>query len=248
MHSPAQPHPHHHVRFYIVMVTLIVGAIFLLLLMNDKGSLGLTNLAVLQGGAEEGEENQLLPELTQKEDKKAASEVDFTLSFDEVPEIRVEEKATAQEVEVTFRDFSSKIYVNDDRLELNNVEQAAVKIEGFEGAFVFDAAGLSLDGIARKLQVNGISLSSRGSLEISFKDLEYDTFIVNNIELQDGLHFPRGNGELKVANKLAYALEQDKIDMEYFNGKINVNDNGVSTEGVAKGIQLSGALLNVNVR
>ncbi|MEK6901200.1 MAG: hypothetical protein AABX37_02560, partial [Nanoarchaeota archaeon] len=65
------------------------------------------------------------------------------------------------------------------------------------------------------------------------------------------LELETGDGSLKVEEKLLYTLEQDNVKMQYFNGRLFIDrglDTHVNLDGVARGIAVSGALLNFNVR
>ncbi len=242
-----QGQPHHHVRFYVVLVTLVLGGIFLLLLINNNEGNSLTSFAVFSGedAVPVDKPNGVTAETKEKVGKKS-QEVEFSLTFDEAPEIK--DEASISDFEVVTSDFGAKIYVNDDRLELNNLDQVTIKLSDFKGLFGSGRNGLSLDGTAKSLEVNGITLSSQGAIQLSFKDLSYDQLSIFGIKLENGLSFPTGDGELQVAEKLTYALEKDQLEMEYFHGRLTTGEEGVTAEGIARGIVVSGALLNMNLK
>ena len=234
----------HQMRFYIVLTTLVIGAIFLLLVMNDKSSDGLTSFAVLKSDAKATPET----DLAEKAITKKAPEVTFELAFDEVPDLSLNDQAKVKNVLLSSHDLATKIYVNADRLELTNLDAVNLEIGDFEGMIVLDQGGISMDGSTRRLKVNGVTLASRGTIQISFKDLQYEQFVLANIQLKNGISFPTGSGELKVADKLTYSLDQDQLKADYFEGRIATAEEGISVEGVASGVQVSGALLNFDLK
>ena len=242
---------HGHLRFYIIMTTVIVGVLLVLLLMNDSDDFSLTSAIV--GIGKENQTTELTESTAGESDdspalsKRGNKEVDIQLSFDQIPSVHKEAKV--QEIELKFDDLSTKINVNDDKLELNNLQEVTLTIKEFNGELDLDDLGFSLDGSAKSIEVNGISLSAKGELKISFSKLDYDYVRLENVELQE-LELPTGDGQLTAAEKLTYTLEQDKVDIFYFNGRViadRLTETRVNLEGVAKGITVSGALVNFDL-
>ena len=259
--SPPPAH-HHHVRFYIVMATLVLAMVVFVLYLNDdnngvsltgaitgyvSGDEGTTETTTTQLSTQEtNEDSSATPYLTKEE---SGREVNIDLSFEEIPTVE-QSKVKIKGMELRFDDLSTKINVNDDRLELNNLEEVNLRISDFSGDFSLDERGISLDGTTKILDVNGISLSSKKEISISFKDLDYSFLSIDEIELNN-LELPTGNGELKVSEKLTYELEQEEVKLNYFNGRLSINElngTGVNMLGIARGIDVSGALLDLNLR
>jgi len=271
MYGPHGHHPKHHLRYYIVLTTVVIGGIFLLLLMNNnKEDYGITSFTVRDFGGEKADSEEGMLEGTgndffdvkkvpldedgsveqvfSKEVEKNNKEVDVSLSFNKIPSVRKEAKITT--MELTFDDLTTKISVNNDKLELSNLQEVSLRIAGFVGKLNFDSQGISLDGKARSIAVNDVKLSSRGEIRISFEDLDYDSLDIDEIELMD-FELDRGDGSLNVAEKLSYSLEQDQMKIFYFNGKLAIErgfDTSMNLDGVARGIMVSGALMNFNLR
>ena len=262
MHSAPQSGHSSNFRFYLVMTTLVIGGILFLLLMNNSDSgFSLTSSvikSITPGDSEDTTDTQttIVEEddssdstgsVVMKDLPKNSKEVDVKLSFDEIP--RIKKDAKIGTMQISFSDLNSKIYVNKDRLELNT-KAATLNIGGFVGTLFIDGDHLSLDGTAKRLEVNGVSLSSAREIQLSFSNLEYDTLNIDQIELKD-MTLPTGNGYLSVSEKLQYTLEQDEVKMYYFNGRFSVNKaniTAVDLEGVARGVSVSGALLNFNLQ
>ncbi|MBI2146312.1 hypothetical protein HYU22_03165 [Candidatus Woesearchaeota archaeon] len=246
MHQQPGGTPHHNLRFYIVMVTLVVAGIFFLLYMNDSNDFSLTSAIIGVGGNDTAESSTTAADTTATPGKNA-KEVDVVLSFDQIPSVRKE--ARVQDLELRFDDLTTKINVNNDKLELNNLQQVVMRVEGFAGTMNFDRGGLSLAGTARKIEVNDIALSSSGEIKISFDNLNYKYLGLEDIDLK-GLELPPGDGELKVAEKVQYSLQQDSLKMYSFNGKFIIDREAatlLNLEGVARGISISGALMNADL-
>jgi len=252
------PHPahQHNFRFYLVLITLVVIGILFVLNLNNDSNDGLGISGAMTGFAtgnndqtEQVVETSLEEDYYVEEVEKYGREVDVKLSFDEIPKVEKEEtKITG--MELRFNDLSTKINVNNDRLELNNLEEVNLRVKSFVGEVNINDFGISLDGTAKMLDVNGISLSSKGEIKLSFTNLDYQYLNIEEIELK-GLELPAGNGELKVGEKLSYSLEQDKVKFNYFNGMLIIDGNNqtaVTLEGAGRGIDLSGALMNINLR
>ena len=248
-YSPQPPQAKHHVRFYILMSTLVITGVFFILFLNDGD--GLTSFTVknFATGGVTGEGNESLEEEELAlEEEKSTNEVDVSLAFDRVP--TVQKEAKVKDLELSFDDLTTKVRINDERLELSNLKHVTLRVKGFVGSIDFNSEGASIDGTARSIAVNNVTLSSKGTMKISFDNLDYETLSIGELELTD-LELETGDGTLKVEEKLVYTLEQDNVKMEYFNGRLFIDrglDTQVKLDGVARGISVSGALLNFNVR
>ena len=249
MHQPSSGgSPRHNLRFYIVMVTLVVAGIFFLLYMNDSNDISLTSAIIGVGGnSSTAGDTNAVADTSAAATGKNAKEVEVVLSFNQIPSVRKEAKV--QDLELHFNDLTTKINVNNDRLELNNLQQVTMRIKGFAGNLNFDRGGLSLSGTTRSIEVNDITLASGGEIKISFDNLNYKYLGLDEIDLK-GLELPPGDGELKVAEKIQYTLQQDGIKMYSFNGKLIIDREAetlLNLEGVARGISISGALLTADL-
>jgi hypothetical protein len=255
-----QTHPHQ-ARYYIIMTTLVIGGIFFLLLMNnDQNEFSLTGSTVGIFKNESGiktptsntptdqvEKSNPYERALTKEIAKGANEFEVELSFDQIPKVKKEAKV--KEILLNFDDLSTIVNVNKDKLELNNLEEVSLSIQGFIGNLDFDSTSFSLNGNAKRLEVNGVSLSSKNKIDISFEDVNYNFLSVEDIEIKE-LEMENGDGILKAAEKLSYALEQDSIKFYEFNGEVEINKENstlVNLRGVAGGLGISGALLNINL-
>jgi len=261
MHSTTHHSSRSQMRFYIVMITLVLGGItFLLLLNNDGQDFNFTS-AIIGDTPNEVIDKEVLQEVEaeayeqeiekvfSKEIEKDSKEVELAISFDKVP--KVKERAKLQELEIRFEDLSTTINVNEDRLELNNLEEVTLRISGFNGEVDFNEDGFSLDGMAKRIEVNGVAFSSSDKLAIMFNDLDYKAFYIAEIAL-DELEMDKGNGILNVGTKLSYALEEDELKVFSFIGSLDVDKEYDSTnvlvmEGTSQGLKVSGKALDFNI-
>lgn len=250
-------HSHkHHFRFYIVMITVVLGVIFYLLVTNNNlGTLSLTGSSV--GVFDNSSEIDSLNKLLRNEDIEIdeedqpiirGREVDTVLSFDHIPIVEREAKIT--ELEVRFLNSDTKIEVNDDLLEMGALEEINLRVNDFVGTINFDSLDFSLEGIAERIEVNGVAFSSKEDLSISLGSVEYQYLFVDEIELKN-VEIPRGNGQLELAEKLSYELEEEELTFHNFIGKIIIDqeaDSAIEMEGIARGVDIEGALLSLGVR
>jgi len=246
-----------HLRFYIFMATLVLGGLFFLLYANEgqDGSNGF--MSAIVGYSEnvsdklsgQGQELDIAEELNQLagEGSKAKNyrSVPVSISFNKIP--TVDKNATMDGVALEFDDLSTTILVNDDKLELKNLKEVTLSIHEFIGQVHLEASELSLSGTAKSIEVNNIAFSSEKSLPISFQGLNYKHLQLLNIELKD-LELPRGDGELRVGEKLRYTLEDEELKMLYFKGALIVdkkysNESNLLLEGDVKGLYDNGDLL-----
>lgn len=246
MYAPHPKPPYHHIKFYIVMVTIIVAGIFILLLVNNNqdgfdftgSSIGNTfansdNITLIKA-----EKPEILP--------STSGMIDVALTFDQIPDLKKE--TSTDQVDITFINAANLIYVNDDKLELSNLDDIHLKINDFEGNIELNPIGFSMAGTAKRLEVNGVTLSSRDRIKIQFSDVNYHQLAFEKLTIPD-LKLPNGNGEAELGEQLSYRLQQDKVEMGYFAGDLILSKDGTALDmkGQAKGISIDGAQLHVNI-
>jgi hypothetical protein len=277
----------HRLRFFIVVVTLLVGAVFTFLLMGGKGDSFFNTAAVTDLTEKATEDNSdvtvkkvvsdseedvtPLDEVPSNEGVVAKSksskgvsgipdaypaskynvpvknEAETSLSFDTIPLIK--KQVRLDEVELVFQDLPQNLYVNDDRLQLGNIGEVTFIVQGFNGEMSL-GDGFSLNGRAKRIELNGISLSTDKDIKLSFSNINYQQLKFESVELK-GVAFPRGSGQLNVGGKLSYALSNEGLKIDSFRGSLNVDkgsDQVVRMEGITQGLSVSGESLGVDVR
>jgi hypothetical protein len=249
-----------HTRNYIVIITLVIGAIFLFLFLNNNTE-GVSLTSAFVGGSEdiatngEGTESHSLFSTDKKTEEvievkkvdKSKEDIELELTFDQIPEVNKESKL--EEIQLTFDDLSTKINVNNDRLELNNLKSVNLKIESFEGNIQFNDLGVSVEGTAKTIAVNDIALTSRGEIKIAFEDLDYGSLSVKGLELKQ-LDLPRGNGELQIGDKLQYSLDSEELSLYKFNGELTLvreGETSLEMSGMSSSIGVTGEELTLNL-
>ena len=282
MNSPAA-HPHYHsVRYYIIMSTLIIGGILLVLLINNGGEYSLTSAIVksIEGGSDGSvlSEEELLEQINEDEKEETSfftypskdktdslltknkktktlgvNEVDIVISSNKVPSFRNE--ANFGDVELRLNDITTSITVNGDKLEVYDLEDKTktFKMKDCVGKINFDGEGVLMEVVASKFEINDVALSSDKEIKVSFAGYQsYEYFSMSDVKVDD-FTIPSGNGELQVAEKLTYKLEEDEANIGTFSGSIIVDfesdsDSVLTLNGIAKGISLSGEELKLDLR
>lgn len=226
---------HNHSRkFYILLTTIILGAILILTLINDEGELSFFTGSSI--GLNEGvnEEEKALKELS------AGEEIEVRLNFDIVPEAK--EETSFKSVKVIFDDLSTKIKINEEELELKGLENVEMELDDFSGKLNFDEISISLNGEGARMIINGIEISTKGKMVISFKNLVYDSLMLEGVELSL-VNFREGSGELALGEKLNYAIENEKLALNNFKGDLSVglsNESLMVMEGKVSGVSIEG--------
>ena len=237
-------------RFFIILGTLFIAGIFLLLLVNDKG-FSLTS-AIVGSPDEEGEvlydRDPLMAINSINSNVDVAKEISLDLMFDGVPELK-EEKTKVEQISVDFTNLETEISINGDQLQLQNIQNASLVISGFEGDMLVNGGIISLEGKAKKISINGVSLSSLKELEISSTNLPYDHIFLVEVNL-NSIEFPRGSGSLKVGDRLDYPLKDDLITIGSFDGNVLLSKEEVekvSFVGFSTGVVVQGQDFNFGI-
>jgi len=195
LHQPRLAH--HNLRFYIVLITLVIGGIFIFLLMNSDGDSSLSSAVVgtmenaglenedtfdpegFFSTSEEQKELMVDEEQDMFEEALDINQVEFTLNFNQIPII--EKEARIEEMSLRFEDLTTNININNDKLELNNLKDVNLKIKGLVGEINLNEYGASVTGTARRIEVNDIALSSLGEIKLSFENLNYKYLEIDEI-------------------------------------------------------------------
>ena len=263
MYGPPQHHASHHVRFYIVMITLVIGGIFFLLMMNNNNDMSFTGALIgdndeLMSTANDSvpaeekvpegsvyEKKTKVEEAFKEQADLSNNELAFALNVEAVP--NVYDNVKIEDLVLRFTDLNTVITVNGDHLELNDLKEVNLRLVDFKGIVDFNEQEFSLDGLAKRIEVNNVALSSKGDIELSFEGLKYDSFAIDRIKL-DNLEISRTGGHLSVGNKFQYTLNEDEVKLFHYVGSFDVNHNETTVlQGTIRGISVSGTELNVNV-
>lgn len=230
MISGADLNRHRHRKFYILMTTIVVGAILILMLINDQGELVLTGSSI--GVSEDS---------SKAEEKVLREEgVEFRLDFSAIP--GVQEETKFKSAEIVFMDLSTNIKINEEEMELKGLEQVVMEIEDFEGEVDFDELSISLKGEGAKITVNGIVISTKGQMAISFGGLVYSALKISDIEL-GSVDLGEGSGRLAIEEKMSYDLNSEEIKMDNFKGDLGIgldDENLIVMEGEVSSLSIKG--------
>jgi len=249
MMHPSPAHPHHHLRYYIILGTLIIGGISILLLINGDGD-GITgSIAGLEGEISDtlsdgSEEDEL--GLDSKRIKRLSNVIinEFSLSLDNIPNTQQKE-INSKSIVVNFRDLNTRIKIDDDELSLKNLDLVKMTINDFEGDLSVEMLGFSLDGKSKEIMVNGVMLSTEKTMDISFDYLNYDTIKINEVSIEEIL-FVKGEGNLILQDKLNYQIEEEDLLVTGFDGSLSFSQEGgdetTTMSGNVESFSLDGSL------
>ncbi len=240
----------HHLRLYLLVLILVIGGIFIFFMMNDgKDEPTVTNAVVTELDSLDTETKTMKKTTEKSVLGQEKNEIPFQLAVDAVPTATKETKA--KQIELGFSDTTAKIKINNDKLELNDLSEVRLLVDGFAGEIIFNDGYLSFDGTAKRINVNGVAFSSlQKDLELSFTNLEYQSLILREVELKE-VEFSQGSGTLNVGEKLQYALDDEEIKLAAFAGDLKidrVNVTSVFLDGIMEGISISGDALGLSLQ
>ena len=240
----------HNLRFYLLLLILVIGGIFIFFMLNDgKNEPTITNAVVtdLETDLDEDIFNSEIK--TKRIVSQEKNEIVFQLAVDTVPTSTKEAKA--KQIELGFSDTTARIKINNDKLELNDLSEVRLQVDGFVGEIVFNDGHLSFDGTAKRINVNGVAFSSsQKDLKLSFTNLEYQSLVLRELELAE-VEFSKGSGTFNVGEKLQYVIDDEEIQLAAFAGDLKidrVNMTSVSLEGITEGISISGNTLGLSLQ
>ncbi|MBI2668749.1 hypothetical protein HYX14_02820 [Candidatus Woesearchaeota archaeon] len=246
-----------HTRFYVVLITIVIGVIFIVLMLDNNKNQSLSGALAGTVGDERQEKDTVAGDSSAvsgsasaatKIKAKSGRDLAFTLAFSDVPTVK--SKAKIQSVAVTFNQVPDQITINDDKLELSNLQQVTLEMLGYEGALEFSGHGLSVDGTAGKIKVNDVALVSKGKIDIAFSGLPYTWLKVEDLQMSN-LPLGEGDGNVQVGERLNYELKNDDVTVNDFEGALTVDRNAqrvLALAGTTSGIEVSGDVLGLNIR
>ena len=109
--------------------------------------------------------------------------------------------------------------------------------------------GISIDGKAKRLEVNNIALSSYGEIDLSFSDLDYEFLNINDLELKE-IELANGNGKIEITDKMEYSLSGEEVSIFSYKGGLTIDrnaDDKLEIEGIAKGLSVNGDLMSLGL-
>ncbi len=262
-------HPHHTLRYYLILTTVVVGAIFLVLYLNDgrlnpTGSVtnslfGEDVAETIDAGAEKVKDTINLksqgvevtdeePEpkkvtKTKRSSSKNVLDHALSLTLDTIP-LTQQENIQLDLLDVTFQEHDTEIRINNDEvLSLQDLSTVTLTISNFEGDLVVDSLGLSLAGEGQELIVNGVILSTDETMKISFVDLDFSALTLSDVEFSD-FEFKDSAGSLELDERLTLDIsDNDELTVEGFLGEMVYSrqaSESISLEGQISGLLLDG--------
>lgn len=270
-------HEHsHRLRFYIVLITLVLGGILFAVYMM-KGSISPLTSAIVGAPADDtltgdfsdfgstsdsvsdsvsdrlsdtfGTNSKTTSTSTVRGNSGTINGVSFHLSLDEIP--RDKEEVSLEAITLTFTDFATEILISDNKLELDNLDSVTMTLQGFDGILVLKDGTFSIKGKTARVSVNNVALSSRGDLDILFDGLNYRSLTLTQIGLKDLTLNGGTEGRLDAGSKLSWALGGEQIGINTFRGDITIDKDAeklLEMTGMAKEIAVGGEALSANLK
>ena len=172
--------------------------------------------------------------------------INFELQFDNMPEI--DATVSLSDITLVANNLGSSVRINGDLLEANS--KVTIDLSDFLGRLRVNAHTTSLEGTISQIRLNGVSILSDSEIEIEIDALSYDTLTTDVISFSY-MYFPEGNGQLEVADRLSYELEQDSIDLYDFYGQmiLSTKDSySVTLIGESESLESSSNVLQLGLQ
>lgn len=150
----------------------------------------------------------------------------FSFSADlQIPRLELNLKNT--DLEITFNTGRS-MRVNN--INFNSANNSKVKLSGYTGKMQLSNSSLSLDGKVKSVVSDTLTANQKDGLLIIFtKDMGFQKLNISNLTLPS-LKF-RSYGNLEVAKKGSFNLNNETMRITKFYGNINVENSDVRLEG-----------------
>lgn len=176
-------------------------------------------------------------------------EVDVEVSLNKAPSF--EDYLESEQIDILFEGFGEKIEINGDWVELSASGDAELRLIDFSGKVSVDNFDVSLSGYAEKVYLNGISLYSSDKIdtEIILDTVSYTTLELADIQFEE-IILPSGYGEVKVASKMTYTLEDESSALYSFIGDFSLSkESGTELlmDGNVQGLSVSGDYLGLDL-
>lgn len=239
---PVGQNMNQHRRFYVFMTSLVVGAILILMIINEDGSQ--TDIFTSASVAVDGDK-KIFSDTNNQQEQTIVSETDIAIqihssTIPDIPQSDVRIAALA----IESRDTKNKLQVNQEAVDIQNRDHLKLSLKGFQGEMDFDDFTISLDGEVDGLSINDVGLSTKTKMKIVLHDLSYDTLDMKGITLESA-SMSSTDGGLVVPGRLDYGLDNDDVQLSHFLGDLSIglDERGYAIlEGRVKGFSVSGGL------
>lgn len=242
MPLPVGQNMNQHRRFYVFMTSLVVGAILILMIINEDG--GQKDVFTSASVAVDGDK-KIFGDTNNQQEQTIVSETDIALqihssTIPDIPQSDVRIAALA----IESRDTKNKLRVNQEEVNIQNRDHLKLSLKGFQGEMDFDDFTISLDGEVDGLSINDVGLSTKTKMKVVLHDLSYDTLDMKGITLESA-SMSSTDGGLAVPGRLDYGLDNDDVQISHFLGDLSIglDERGYAIlEGRVKGFSVSGGL------
>lgn len=148
--------------------------------------------------------------------------------------------APAESITVKWSTAGVQWSVGTSRLDLGQIPDNAIVIEGWNGEVEITASGLmSMDGTADKVTVNGMTITQGGRQAIKISRLEFREFSAQGLRLQ-GLKLATASGAISIADgKATFQAAGEPLEIGAFSGSLTI-DSSFKLLGGTNRLTLSG--------
>lgn len=135
--------------------------------------------------------------------------------------------------------FSGGLLV--DGLHLEGFQGASLVLSGYDGNLVGHPNGfITIDGKADSVIMNNVVLNRGGTLiRVEASSLQYDAAEVSGVSAKSFSIVSVGT--IDVTGKGSFTVNNEKVDMKYFNGVVEMDGSGLKLTGSARSLLIDGA-------
>ena len=130
--------------------------------------------------------------------------------------------------------------VSIEGLTFNNIDNSNIILKKYTGAITINKPNfLYLDGKMENLLINDVEIEKEGkTLEMLLEGTEFESLEISDLALKS-LSF-KATGEIDVPDRGSFILNDEKLEIKPFIGKIIIEDSELMLEGKAKEILIDG--------
>jgi len=144
------------------------------------------------------------------------------------------------EVEIIYESIS----LDDQQISTRNTDKVIFRADQMKGTVSFEQGKLELSGSSDLIEVNNIVLSSDdGPIKFDVIGIPV-SYNINGIT-KNSMKFSDIIGLIKIGTWKPLSLQEDKLEIEYFDGSLNLDEDVLSIDGRAYKAKLNNVDLSL---
>ncbi len=144
------------------------------------------------------------------------------------------------EVEIIYESIS----LDDQQISTRNTDKVIFRADQMKGSVTFEQGKLELSGSSDLVEVNNIVLSSdNGPIKFDVVGIPV-SYNINGIT-KNSMKFSDIVGLIKLGTWAPLSLQNDKLEIEYFDGSLNLDEDVLSVDGRAYKAKLNNVDLSL---